>query len=114
MINVSVTISAIFSQKNERSAIIYDSQIINQLELVGEIAVPSKDHKYIKLDGVTQEFSGFDRNPYLCSFRWKNTVFILITVHSFSGNEVKHDLERGELEALAIGRCAGLDLLQDL
>ena len=35
----------IFSDKggnNERSAIIYDSTIINQLELVGEVAVPPK------------------------------------------------------------------------
>jgi len=101
----------IFSDKggnNERSAIIYDSEIISQLELVGEIAVPPKDHKYIKLDGVAQEFKGFDRNPYLCSFQWKNAVFILITVHSFSGDNVKHDLERRALEAYAIGRYADL------
>ena len=42
----------IFSDKggnNERSAFIYDSTIINQLELVGEIAVPPKDHRFIKL-----------------------------------------------------------------
>ncbi|MBT8294237.1 MAG: endonuclease/exonuclease/phosphatase family protein [Eudoraea sp.] len=101
----------VFSDKggnSERSAIIYDSQIINRLELVGEIAVPPSDHKHIKLDGVTQEFKGFDRNPYLCSFQWKNTIFILITVHSFSGDEVTHDLERRALEAYAIGRYADL------
>ena len=87
----------VFSDKggnNERSAFIYDSEIINQLELVGEIAVPPKDHKDIKLTGVTQKFKGFDRNPFLCSFQWKNAIFILITVHSFSGDYVKHDLER--------------------
>ena len=101
----------VFSDKggnNERSAFIYDSEIINQLELVGEIAVPPKDHKYIKINGFTQKFTGFDRNPYLCSFQWKNTVFILITVHSFSGGTSKHDLERRALEALAIGRYADL------
>lgn len=101
----------VFSDKggnSERSAFIYDSQIINRLELVGEIAVPPSDHEDIKIDGVTQKFKGFDRNPYLCSFQWKNTVFILITVHSFSGNEVKHDLERRALEAYAIGRYADL------
>lgn len=101
----------IFSDKggnSERSAFIYDSSIINPLELVGEIAVPPKDHKFIKIPGVGQKFSGFDRNPYLCSFQWKNTVFILITVHSFSGGEVRQDLERRALEALAIGRYADL------
>ena len=101
----------VFSDKggnNERSAFIYDSEIINRLELVGEIAVPPKDHKYIKINSFTQKFTGFDRNPYLCSFQWKNTVFILITVHSFSGGTSKHDLERRALEALAIGRYADL------
>lgn len=101
----------IFSDKggnNERSAIIYDSTIINQLELVGEIAVPPKDHRYIKLTGVAQKFTGFDRNPYMCSFQWKNKIFVLITVHSFSGKDVRYDLERRALEALAIGRYADL------
>ena len=101
----------VFSDKggnNERSAFIYDSEIINQLELVGEIAVAPSEHKHIKLPGVTQEFKGFDRNPFLCSFQWKNTIFILITVHSFSGGEASHDLERRALEALAIGRYADL------
>lgn len=101
----------VFSDKggnNERSAFIYDSEIINQLELVGEIAVAPSEHRHIKLNGVTQTFKGFDRNPFLCSFQWKNKIFILITVHSFSGGETKHDLERRALEALAIGRYADL------
>ncbi|MBM1107136.1 endonuclease/exonuclease/phosphatase family protein [Aurantibacter crassamenti] len=101
----------VFSDKggnNERSAFIYDSSILNQLELVGEISVPPKDHAFIKLKGVTTKFTGFDRNPYLCSFQWKNETFILITVHSFSGGKTKPDLERRALEAYAIGRYADL------
>ena len=103
--------NVIFSDKggnDERSAFIYDSTIINQLELVGEVAVAPKDHKHIKLPGVVQKFKGFDRNPYLSSFQWKNATFILITVHSFSGGTAKHDLERRALEAYAIGRYADL------
>ncbi|MEO9892996.1 endonuclease/exonuclease/phosphatase family protein [Aurantibacter sp.] len=101
----------VFSDKggnNERSAFIYDSSLINQLELVGEISVPPKDHAYIKLKGVTSKFTGFDRNPYLCSFQWKNETFILITIHSFSGGKSKVDLERRALEAYAVGRYADL------
>ncbi|MFH4967477.1 endonuclease/exonuclease/phosphatase family protein [Gaetbulibacter sp. M240] len=103
--------SLIFSDKggnNERSGFIYDNRIIKQLELVGEIGIPPKDHKYIKLEGVNQAFTGFDRNPYLCSFQWQNTMFILITVHSFSGGVSSRDLERRALEAYAIGRYADL------
>lgn len=103
--------SLLFSDKagnNERSAFIYDNQKIKQLELVGEIGIPPKELKDIKLKGVDQPFLGFDRSPYLCSFQWKNTVFILITVHSFSGGNSKIDLERRALEAYAIGRYADL------
>lgn len=103
--------SLIFSDKggnNERSAFIYDNRIIKLLEMVGEIGVAPKDHKYIKLKGVTQKFTGFDRNPYLCSFQWKNEILVLITVHSFSGGTDKSDLERRALEAYAIGRYADL------
>lgn len=101
----------IYSDKggnNERSAFIYDSTIINQLELVAEISIPPKDHKDIKLPGVTRKFTGFDRTPYLCSFQWQNETFVLITVHSFSGGTSTHDLERRALEAYAIGRWADL------
>ncbi|MRH99459.1 hypothetical protein GH721_02840 [Kriegella sp. EG-1] len=101
----------VFSDKggnNERSAFVYDSDLINQLELVGEISVPPKDHAYIKLKGVTSKFTGFDRNPYLCSFQWKNETFILITIHSFSGGKSQSDMERRALEAYAVGRYADL------
>jgi len=103
--------SLIFSDKsgnNERSAFIYDNRKIKQLELVGEIGIPPKDQKYIKLKGVSKVFTGFDRNPYLCSFQWRNEIFILITVHSFSGKKKRSDLERRALEAYAIGRYADL------
>ncbi len=103
--------SLLFSDKggnNERSAFIYDNRVIQQLELIGEIGIPPSEQKHIKLKGVTQKFKGFDRNPFLGSFQWRNTVFALITVHSFSGDVVKHDLERRALEAYAISRYADL------
>jgi len=101
----------VFSDKggnNERSAFIFDNRKIKLLELVGEIAIPPKDHKHIKIKNITQKFMGFDRNPYLCSFQWNNFTFNLITVHSFSGGKTKTDLERRALEAYAISRYADL------
>jgi len=94
---------------NERSAFIFDSRKIKQLELVGEVAIPPKDHKHIKMESFNTTFSGFDRNPYLCSFQWNNFTFILITVHSFSGKTSRLDLERRALEAYAISRYADLN-----
>lgn len=101
----------VFSDKggnNERSAFVFDNRKIKQLELIGEVAIPPKDHKHIKLKGVQTKFNGFDRNPYLCSFQWNNFIFILISVHSFFGSERKKDLERRALEAYAISRYADL------
>lgn len=93
---------------NERSCFAYDGSIKNQLELVGEIAVPPKDNKWIKIEGFTEKFTGFDRNPFLSSFQWRDSIILLITVHSFFGGTSKQDLERRALEAYAIGRYADL------
>ncbi|NQY05108.1 MAG: endonuclease/exonuclease/phosphatase family protein [Flavobacteriaceae bacterium] len=93
---------------NERSVFIYNSRAIKQLELVGELGIPPKEHKYIKIKGFKSKFTGFDRNPFLCSFQWQNTILMLITVHSFSGGKTKKNLERRALEAYAIGRYADL------
>lgn len=101
----------VFSDKagnNERFAFAYDSRKVNQLELVGEISVPPKDHKYIKLTDVQEKFTGFDRSPFLCSFQWRNSTLILINVHSYFGSENDKDLSRRALEAYAISRYADL------
>lgn len=103
--------SLIFSDKggnNERSAFIYDSRKVKQMEKVGEVGIPPNEQRHIKLPGIDQKFTGFDRNPYLCSFQWNNQILILITVHSFSGTTKKADINRRALEAYAIGRYADL------
>lgn len=101
----------IFSDKagnNERSVFIYNSERVNRLELVGEISIPPKDHRYIKLKDVTSKFTGFDRTPYLCSFSWNNYKLVMISVHSYFGSTSKKDIERRALEAYAISRYADL------
>jgi hypothetical protein len=101
----------VFSDKagnNERFAFIYDGSKVDLMELIGEVAIPPKDHRHIKLPEITAKFSGFDRNPYICSFQWKNEIFMLINVHSFFGSESKSDLERRALETYAISRYADL------
>lgn len=101
----------IFSDKagnNERFAFIYDGNKVDLMELVGEVAIPPKDHRYIKLPGIDKKFTGFDRNPYVCSFQWNNEIFMLINVHSFFGSESKTDVNRRALETYAISRYADL------
>lgn len=76
--------------------------------MIGEVSVPPKDHRYIKLSGVEKKFTGFDRNPYLASFQWKNDIVILINVHSFFGSNAQSDMDRRALETYAISRYADL------
>ncbi len=53
---------------DERMVFLYDAAKVQLLEKVGEVAVPPKDTKFIKLPGIARKFTGFDRNPYLAAF----------------------------------------------
>ncbi len=78
------------------------------MEKVGEIAVSARDHKHIKLPGVRAQFRGFDRNPYLASFRAGAFEFLLVNVHLFFGKDDRPDRERRSLEAYATSRWGDL------
>ncbi len=93
---------------DERMAFLYDSNKVRQLEKVGEIAVPPKDVRHIKLPGINRKFSGFDRNPYLAAFRSGSLEFVLVNVHLFFGSSGRADVERRALEAYATARWADL------
>ena len=102
---------ALFSDKagnDERMAFLYDTDKISLLEKVGEIAVPPKDHKYIKLNGVQRKFNGFDRNPFLASFVSGSFRFLLVNVHLYFGKDTSADRDRRSLEAYAVSRWANL------
>lgn len=95
---------------NERSCFLYDAGALALLELVGEVAVPPSDHTNIKLPGVTRAFTGFDRNPFIASFGWRDRTFSMVTVHSFFGSDDDAaDMERRALETYAVGRWADLE-----
>jgi endonuclease/exonuclease/phosphatase family metal-dependent hydrolase len=101
----------LFSDKagnNERLAYVYDSGKISPLEKVGEIAIPPKDHRYIKLPGMEALFPGFDRNPYLAAFKAGNFTFVLVNVHQYFGGEDPNSVERRSLETYAVARWADL------
>lgn len=93
---------------NERMAFIFDSSKIKLLEKFGEVGVPPKDLKHIKIDGVSNKYEGFDRNPFFCSFSAKNFKFLLTNVHLYFGSDSKSDKNRRALEAYAVARWADL------
>lgn len=92
----------------ERAAYLYDATKVDLLQMVGELAVPPSEHRHIKLPGIRRTFKGFDRNPFIATFSFQNTRFMLINVHLFFGSEAQKDEERRALEAYAVGRYADL------
>ncbi len=94
---------------DERMAFIYNSCRMAIMEEVAELAIPPSDFRFITLPGVAAAFDGFDRNPYMVSFKAKNFLFILMNVHLYYGDDTaKASINRRCLEAYAVGRSADL------
>jgi len=102
---------AVFTDKGgneERLVYLYDTDKVEKLELAGEVAVPPKDHRHIKLPGITAKFKGFDRNPYAVAFRCGGFRFTLVNAHLYFGSESTAHENRRALETYALGRWADL------
>lgn len=110
--------AALFSDaagNNERMTYLYDSRKVRVLELIGEIAIPPSDLRYIKLKGIAQKFTGFDRNPYLTAFQAGSFTFLLVNCHLYFGKEKQAaSINRRSLEAYAVGRWADLTVKSKL
>lgn len=91
---------------NERLGFIYEKDKVELLELVGEVAVPPSQHRYIRLRDVSGTFTGFDRNPYICSFKAEDFTFMLVSVHLYYGKNRWYDIDRRTLETFAVARWA--------
>jgi endonuclease/exonuclease/phosphatase family metal-dependent hydrolase len=100
-----------FAGNSERLTFVYDSTKVEVLEMVGEISLPPSQQKNVKLPGITQEFTGFDRSPYFGAFRSGGFSFVLINVHLYFGKMRPKELaqisiDRRCLEAFAVARWA--------
>ncbi len=93
---------------DERSAYFYDTSKVDHQAMIGELAIPPAEHRWIRIEGIDRPFIGFDRNPFIASFQFRNTVFMLVNAHLFYGSDAAEDEERRALEAYAVGRYADL------
>jgi len=80
---------------------------------IGEMVIVDTDRPDIALPGITRRFHGFNRNPYLASFRCEGTDLLLVNCHLFYGPsgtsaERRASLERRQLEAYAAARYCDL------
>ncbi len=92
----------------ERMTFVFDVDKLSTRELVGEIAPPPSHFKRITIPGAKVQFQGFDRNPFLQSFTFKDFKFCLVNAHLyFKGkSEQKIAIQRRQLEALAMAQWA--------
>ena len=93
---------------NERMAFVYHRRKFTLLEQIGEIAVPPSAHRHIKLPGITESYRGFDRNPYIATFKAGRTSILLVNVHLYYGSNSPANIGRRALETFAVARWAEL------
>jgi hypothetical protein len=97
--------SAVFSGaagNNERMAYVYDTKKLAPQEKVGGLSIPPSDLPTIKVKGIQTKFVGFDRNPYMVSWRCGPLTFLLLNVHLYFGGPSGKKLERRILETYAV------------
>jgi hypothetical protein len=94
---------------DERAVFIFDPRKVERRELVGRLSVPPSDYEDVRLPGVTQEFTGFDRSPYLAAFRVDDLTVLFASVHLiFGSDDDPRDIARRALETYALARWADL------
>lgn len=95
---------------HERFAFIYDERKVTPLEEIGEVTIPPKDLPSVKLPDIDRPFSGFDRNPYLGSWKCNGFSFLLADVHLYFGKakDGPAAIARRCLEAYAVARWADM------
>jgi hypothetical protein len=94
----------------ERMVFVWDDRRVELLDEVGEVTVPPAMQRHIRLPGVEQVFTGFDRPPYLAGFRVRGTSLSVqvLNVHSYFGSNSVADVGRRALETAAVARWAAL------
>lgn len=98
---------------DERSAYFYDTRRVALGPKIGEVVIVESDRKYIKLPGITRDYDGFNRNPYLVSFLVQNVQLLFANCHLFYGKQSPAaarlaSMEKRQLEAYAIARWCDL------
>jgi endonuclease/exonuclease/phosphatase family metal-dependent hydrolase len=96
------------SGNDERLTFVYDPTRVRLLDEVGEIAPAPSTYLSIKLPGISQQFNGFDRNPYLATFTSGSFTFSLVNVHLYFGTESAVSKNRRSLETYAVARWADI------
>jgi hypothetical protein len=104
---------AVFTDRagnEERLAVVYDGNVLELGEKIGELAIPQAEHDRIKLPGIDVKFGDFDRHPQIVTFRRPGgrNIVELLNVHLYFGPQKttvqrERSMQRRRLEAFAVG-----------
>jgi endonuclease/exonuclease/phosphatase family metal-dependent hydrolase len=86
------------SGNDERQAFLFDARKARVGEKVGKLTIPPPRFKA----AGGEAFRGFDRTPYLVSFKAGSLTLLLANVHSIFGGSGAEDIERRAAETRAI------------
>jgi endonuclease/exonuclease/phosphatase family metal-dependent hydrolase len=94
---------------DERLAYIYHSRRVQPQGLAAELAMRGYERARIEVQGVVEEggFTGFNRNPYMVTFRAGAFEFTLVNVHLHWSNVGLRQLETAALGKWAKSRVSG-------
>lgn len=67
----------------ERLGYLYNSKRVTPTGLAAELAMRGYERQKIVIEDVTAEFEGFNRNPYIVSFKAGQFEFNLVNVHLY-------------------------------
>ncbi|WP_299292091.1 hypothetical protein [Nitrosopumilus sp.] len=83
----------------ERLCYVYNYKKLGLTPHVGELDIPPSDRRFYKMtfhdencDPCIHRFSGFDRNPYVASWVFKDFVFSTYNCHIYFGDEKEDDI----------------------
>lgn len=98
---------------NERAGYLFDSRRVTLGPKIGEVVIVESDRDGVKLPGISRNFTGFNRSPYIASFTIESTDLLIANCHllwgpSKTAAQKKASLEKRQLEAYAISRFCDL------
>lgn len=95
---------------SERLGFVYNASKVKQVGLVAELAMRGYEQRRITIEvgdeKETEEFSGFNRNPYMMTFKANNFQFTLVNVHLYWSDTRVRLLETKALSNWARKRSA--------
>ena len=85
----------------ERLGYLFNSKRVMPTGLAAELAMRGYERQRIAIDDIVEEFEGFNRNPYMISFKADEFEFTMVNVHLYWSSYALRQLETKALSKWA-------------